>query len=363
MTTTRNKAKSVSTVTRLHQHLGRHPQDARNRILLQPEQLDLLSLSSVRDLALSLLRSLPRLDVVVLNAGIGGFTGINWLSATWSMLTNFTQALTYPTYKLSAIGRTTPLQIYHDIHSPQPQSESKPHPLLAEVFCANVFGHYFLVHFLAPILTATPSSRIIWISSLEAYDWSFSTTDIQGLSSPTAYETSKRLTDILALTSSLTSTRPYVSRFLSLPQTPVTPPPKMYLAHPGICATSIMPLPLIFQYMMILVTYVARWVGSPWHTIHPYTGARAPVWLALSSQEELDATETADAATMGKTKWGSGTDRTGKESVRRTEVDGYGFAGEGTESREAFEELGRDCWTQMEELREEWEARLWGGAD
>lgn len=352
----------MSTITRLYQHLARHPRDARNRIYFQPEQLDLVSLSSIRTLAQSLLRSIPRLDAILLNAGIGGFTGINWLSAIWGILTNFTHALTYPNFKLSAVGLTAPLQIYSNGHLSQPQSESKPHPPLAEVFCANVFGHYLLAHFLAPILSATPASRLIWISSIEAFASAFSVTDIQGLSSPTAYETSKRLTDILVLTSSQASTRPYVSRFLSQPQTRApSSPPKMYLSHPGICATSIFPQPLILQYIMILVTYIARWIGSPWHTVHPYKGACAPVWLALASQEELDAKEAATDAEIGKVKWGSSTNRAGNESIRRTEVDGYGLVGEESKGREAFEELGRDCWMQMEKLREDWEARIWGG--
>lgn len=358
--TTRDQKKSVSTITRLYRYLARHPRDARNRIYFQPEQLDLVSLSSVRNLAQSLLRSIPRLDAILLNAGIGGFTGINWLRATWDILTNFTQALTTPTYKLSAIGLTAPLQIFSNDHPHQPQSESKPHPPLAEVFCANVFGHYLLAHFLSPILSATPSSRIIWISSIEAHASAFSATDIQGLSSPTAYETSKRLTDILVLTSSLASTHLYVSRFLSQPQNPApSTPPKMYLAHPGICATSILPLPLILQYMMILIMSVARWIGSPWHTVRPYKGACAPVWLALGSQGELNAKEAVTNAELGKVKWGSSTDRGGNESIRQTEVEGYGFAGEEIEGREAFDELGKDCWRQMEELREEWEARIW----
>lgn len=111
---------------------------------------------------------------------------------------------------------------------------------------------------------------------------------------------------------------------------------------------------------MILAMSVARWIGSPWHTVSPYKGACAPVWLALVSQGELDTKEAATNAGLGKVKWGSSTDRGGNESIRRTEVEGYGFAGEEIEGREAFDELGKDCWRQMEELREEWEARIWG---
>lgn len=96
------------------------------------------------------------------------------------------------------------------------------------------------------------------------------------------------------------------------------------------------------------------------------------MWLALASQEELDALE-AD----GQCKWGSGVGRGGRERVMMTEVDGWGVRGgvekldqmtlrgrrKGArdlteEERVEFEELGRDCWEQMEALRAEWEGRL-----
>lgn len=123
----------------------------------------------------------------------------------------------------------------------------------------------------------------------------------------------------------------------------------------------------------MLAFYVARWLGSPWHTISPYKGAVAPVWLALASQATLDGIEERD----GQGKWGSSTDMWGRERVMRTEVDGWGFGGTvGAESRfgkrgrrreakdltveerEKFEELGRQAWKEMEGLRVEWEERL-----
>lgn len=110
-----------------------------------------------------------------------------------------------------------------------------------------------------------------------------------------------------------------------------------------------------------------------------YKGACAPVWLALSARDEIDAaTDASDAsdagparerearqpgqrhqsgtvAAVGGVKWGSSTDRAGRERVRATPVDGAGDeAGE-------WEELGRSCWMQMEALREEWEGLIGGG--
>lgn len=107
-------------------------------------------------------------------------------------------------------------------------------------------------------------------------------------------------------------------------------------------------------------------------------------------------------ARRGKSKWGSATDVWGNERVERTEVDGWGLDGtlpedevqvvrarsgeEGEqeplleqqevvvrkrrkgrwrnsvdlteERRVEFEEVGRKCWSAMEELRVEWEERV-----
>lgn len=131
---------------------------------------------------------------------------------------------------------------------------------------------------------------------------------------------------------------------------------------------------------MIATMYVARWLESPWHTVHAYKGARAPVWLVLGQQEDIDAAEASEASaasvvsqsgtvsqtdiashpseTRRKTptpdplpqKWGSSTNRTGRERVRATLVEGRG--------QEGWEELGRECWMEMEALRNDWEARI-----
>ena len=118
---------------------------------------------------------------------------------------------------------------------------------------------------------------------------------------------------------------------------------------------------------MVLAFYIARWLGSPWHTITAYVGACAPVWLALALQDELDALDNDDGTgRQRKAKWGSSTDWAGRERVRRTEVEGLISSpdrdGRSSEKKEAmsqeFEELGRTCWMRMEALREEWESRL-----
>jgi 3-keto steroid reductase len=272
------------------------------------------------------------------------------------------------------------------------QTEKEEEPALGAVFCANVFGHYMLAHNVASLLKKAQSpngpGRVVWVSSIEGTIKHFDVEDIQGLQSKTPYESSKALTDVLALTSNLPSTAPWaVDSFLrSNDKTEETDKavaehtPTMYLSHPGICATSIIPLPLPLIWAMVAAFWIARMLGSPWHTLSTYTGAWAPVFLALSSQGALDAAESPyHQSGGGRVKWGSSANRFGVGSVSSTEVDGWGHGGVvGTaiveadrnrqrkrgavdltkEEKENFEELGRKCWKQMEELRIKWDAIL-----
>ena len=250
---------------------------------------------------------------------------------------------------------------------------------MGEVFCANVFGHYVFAQRLVPLLSRPASStlspgRIIWETSIEP-DWEcFSLDDFEAVKTSAAYESTKRLTDILAVTSSLPTSKPYVDKFLNQPSTTTTPP-KIYLVHPGIVQTTLFPLNAFMYFWYTVVLYVARWLGSPWHPITAYNGACAPAWLALQEQGWLDG------ALAERVKWGTSTDIWGECRVKKTEVDGWGWEGKVEEMLELkqqqklkgrksgvvdvteerlvrFKELGAKCWRRMEELRAEWEGRV-----
>lgn len=377
--TTRDQRKGDATIAKLELHLH---QVCRNhertlpgvsnvlqqRVHFRQERLDLLSLVSVQKLSKKLRETTPKLDVLICNAGIGGWTGINWPLAIFSVLTTWTKALTYPTYKISATGCVAKPQLSADKNIEEPP--------LGEVFCANFFGHYLLGHYLAPLLARHPKSedkrgRIIWVSSLEAYGHAFDVGDMQGILSELPYESSKRLGDIMAITSTLPSTSAVVDEYLgNLGSSEKTSEPRIYLSHPGICGTSIVTLPLILEYCMFAGLFLARWLGSQWHSVTVEKGAVAMVWLALAKQSTLDAME----ETEGVSKWGSATDFWGQERVERTEVAGWGWGGKlgeqkrkgrdpyaqdlSEESLEEFQETGRICWEEMEQLRIEWENRL-----
>lgn len=330
--TTRSAIKGAQTLSALTKHLVKVlPPDATKRIQLAHYQVDLSNLVSVEALAKALIRNYSRLDYVMLNAGMGAFLGIDWLGCFAALLKDWVYAVSYPMYKRQAVGWKT----------------TQPVPAGGEigtVFCGNVFGHYYLVHELMGLLSAG-KGRIIWTSSLEAYSWTLKTDDIEAIKASHSYESSKRLTDIISLTSELPATAPYADPFFRTPAgTEKSRRPRMYLTHPGVCATAIIPLNIILVYCMTCAFYIARWLGSPWHTINTYSGAKAAVWIAMATDEELDAKK------ADRIKWGSATDRYGGELVKAVEVEGEGS--------EEMEELGRDCWRQMEELRINWKKRL-----
>ncbi|KKA21733.1 3-ketosteroid reductase [Rasamsonia emersonii CBS 393.64] len=382
--TTRNSPQKIKdTYAHLRNHLARHDKgDSKNasqRVRLLSETVDLANLKSVRALSRRLNKNIPKLDAVILNAGIGGWSGLNWPLAVWCNLTDVVNATTWPVYKLSYVGMLTEKQTRLPEESP-----------LGAVFCANVFGHYMLAHNLMPLLrrSGQPNGpgRVIWISSVEATIKLFDVDDIQGLKSTKAYESSKSLMDLLALTSDLPSTAPWVNSFLSTSDSDQSaepchgPPPKIYVSHPGIFGTSIVPLPLPLFWGMIGAFFLARWLGSPWHTIWTYLAASAPVWLALSPQSVLDEAEAPYRQNGGGlVKWGSSCDRLGRDRPASTEVDGWGYGGVvggaileedarrrrkrgakdlTAEDKARFEELGRRCWQEMEQLRIEWEKLL-----
>ena len=326
----------------------------------------------------------PRLDVIALNAGIGGWTGVNWPITIMDVLLDVVDATTWPRFKVGPVGSVVKAQL----PSSEPdKGDGRQHdPPLGEVFCSNVFGHYLLAHELMPLLSRPASTgaqtggKIIWISSIEAQPHSFSVDDIQGLESKISYESSKRLTDLMALTSDLPSVKRISAPYYDSTKTLTGPAkskgrlvkPKMYTTHPGVFNSDILPLPGILMLLWKWVALVARWLGSPWHTSDPYKAAVAPVWMALAEQEVIDGLGGAAV------KWGSSTDFWGEERAKKTEVGGWGWDGtvatvvDGekrkgrhkhavdltAEARDEFEVLGGQCWKEMEELRSEWEGLM-----
>lgn len=346
--------------------------------MFRPESLELTSVLSIRALCTRLLRSaVPRLNAIILNAGISGAIGLNWPLALFMCTVDLVHATTWPTYKIAGVGWITGPQFPSHVLS-------SPESPLGEIFTANVLGHYFLAHGLMPLLRACPESRpgrVVWVSSIEPGAKQFNPDDLQGTQSRAPYEHTKRTTDLLALTARLPNTVASVAGFTACGpdrrygETPRSKP-TIHLAHPGICATAIVTIPWFMQIMQVMMAWIARWIGSPWHVISSYGGANAMVWLALAGEDEIHSKERG-----GLVKWGSAVGRWGGYRVRPTEVEGWGVRGDGEagvirrerldgwgrkrraeeakkEDIEEFVEQGMNVWKEMENLRKGWEERI-----
>lgn len=248
-----------------------------------------------------------------------------------------------------------------------------------------------LAHYLLPLLNRRPSddippARIIWASSLEATRIFLDTSDIQALKSNEPYESAKRLTDVIALATRYPSVQRIAEPFFRPDDPQVaqqqTVPPKMYTTHCGIVTSGLFPVPWFLMWAYDLGLLLCRLIGSPWHTLRGYTGAKAAVYITLEEQSALDE------AGIDRVKLGSCADRVGNDGIKLTEVEGYGFDGstftpeilkndtavgvyhktvgrrygvsENVSEKDLteFQELGAECWKQVEALRLEWEAIL-----
>jgi 3-keto steroid reductase len=250
-----------------------------------------------------------------------------------------------------------------------------------------------LVQWLMRLLRACPPEspgKIIWSTSIEADSHHYHPEDHQALKSDAAYEHTKRMGDLLALTAvnqpaTAKQVKEYTTPSPSLDSSrsrPVQSDPIFLLSHPGICTTTIISLFWIIHECYRLGIYLARWLGSPWANVTAYLGAASATWLALASPADIEAKriEALGDDGGGPCKWGSSVDRFGRSTVRVTDVSGWGLNGSGrpfrdkwwggslgrkTGSTDATEEdvadfiaQGAEVWNKMEALRRDWEARI-----
>ncbi|KAG4305033.1 hypothetical protein PORY_001708, partial [Pneumocystis oryctolagi] len=263
--TCRTKEKAQNTISRLKMHVPLR------ELKLYYELLDLSEMESVEAFCRSILLKYKKLDIIVFNAGIGGFIGIKWMDAIWDIFTNFMNAITYPSWKKQGISVKSKNQ-------------------LGLVFQVNVFSYIYIKERLSSLFL--PSSRLIWVSSLECQPSAFSIFDIQCFYGKLPYESSKRLMDIYHFAT-------YEKLFYS-----------QYLCHPGICRTNIMAehLNCFSTFFMIIIFYIARFLGSPWHTCTSVNGAYSIVYCATEQNVPCNI------------KWGSGINRWGRNVLRKSNV-------------------------------------------
>ncbi|KAI1177965.1 hypothetical protein F4777DRAFT_155059 [Nemania sp. FL0916] len=411
--TTRSKTKSCDTVLTLRKHIHHtahtseqlaaragpsyDPETVIARVHVLSLQVDLCDLRSIYAAADQLVNgrvsdptgvlgdvTIPRIDAALFNAGLGGWEGLNWLEFARQFFTlGLIQSTTYPSFK-KALPEAVVLNSQKLLGNDSPGSG--PPPELAEVFCANTFGHYVLAHELLPLLSRANASeapgRVVWTSSIDAGYHHLDFDDFQASKYMAPYESSKRITDLIALTADLPSVQKASASYFASSAAAGRPvPPRFYLSHPGIVCTPMFPLNWFLFFWYWVVMHVSRLCGSPWHTVSVYPGACATSWLALADQATLDGVGAQHI------KWGSSVTRTGHAAPKKTEVEGWGWEGRIedpaalkaddargplrktagrkwdaatlTKAQKAeFEVHGRRCWEELEKLRVAWNAAL-----
>ncbi|GAP87029.2 putative ERG27-3-keto sterol reductase [Rosellinia necatrix] len=410
--TTRSKTKSRDTVLALREllHQTAHtskqlqarfgpnydPQTIIARVHILSIQLDLCDIRSVYAAADQLIHgkvtdptgviddvTIPRIDAALFNAGLGGWEGLDWLGFASQIFTvGLVQSTTYPSFKKALPAAILDSQKLLGADVPKQGSP----PELAEVFCANIFGHYVLAHELLPLMSRANASeapaRVVWTSSIDAGHDHLDFDDFQASRYMAPYESSKRISDLISLTADLPSVQEASASYFEAPSMADKPVrPRFYVSHPGIVCTPMFPLNWFLYFWYWLTMHVSRLCGSPWHTVDIYPGACATSWLALADQLALDA--------LGAQyiKWGSSVTRTGRAAPKKTEVEGWGWEGriedaealrlddaDGSlrktigrkwdavtltkEQRTKFEADGRRCWEELERLRTAWDEAL-----
>ena len=282
---------------------------------------------------------IPRLDVVYLNAGIGGWDGVPYLEAVWGCIKNMPEAVTYwKWFNFPEKGvLVKPQSEYLSAEEKEKQvsvtekDKDDAEPPLGQIFCSNVFGHYLLTHELMPLLSVKRGrvdgdrGRVVFISTLEPHADDLPMDDLQGLKSKNPYYGSKRLTDLLGLSAKLPAVRSINSDFYQLKNYKLPPypyaekkeengtattngdtnandatdpedeqeiRPEFYVTQPGIVNTNISGMNPLMSFLMLMGFYLCRLLGSVWFPISAYPAAVAPVWVGLSPQALLDSMET-----------------------------------------------------------------------
>lgn len=283
--TSRTLANANQTIKQLYDY--NNNEIKRNGILdFDYSLIDFTDMISILSAVYELSKNHKCIDLLYLNAAQGVYQGINWLGACIECCSNPIKGVTYPTYKIQKIG-------------------VKSNDNLGLVFQANVFGPYYFIHKLIEfkLFENSIDPRIIWISSVMSKPSYLSLNDLQLLKSNESYEGSKRLIDLIHLAT-------YKNLLLNYNI-------KQYLTHPGILTSfSFFKFLNPFTYYgMLLLFYIARFLGSPWHNIHGWIAANAPIFVSLYANPEFD---------NQNLKYGSASRWNGDEYLKTDEVDPTG---------------------------------------
>lgn len=239
------------------------------------DQTDMVSvLAASRELT----NRFNHIDYIFFNSSHSQMGGIDYWQATKDFFTNPIRAFTVGTFKIQGPAR-------------------KSKDGMGATFEANVFAPWFLVQHIKPLLNN--GTRLIWISTSISLPEFFDKQDMGIENNEHSYEASKYELELL-----------HQATYKQLYKEGV----QSWLLQPGVFkSTTFVPTMNVFMYIAMLVMfYICRWAGSPYHCIYPELASNAPIWCALKADPEKDGLDI---------KYGSSTTRLGKEVLMRSKVD------------------------------------------
>ncbi|KAN0097810.1 hypothetical protein V8E55_002256 [Tylopilus felleus] len=272
-----------------------HAETFRKNLHIAIHTIDLADIQSMFRFADEIAQNYPYVSHLVCNAGLVCFTRILWRLAIHQILTDWISALTSPKFFLQRVGDTS-------------------QDGLGWVWQCNVFGHYALFRALEPMLakySAAPGARVVWISSHEASSEFYDPKDWQLIKSEHSYQCSKYQMNMLSL---------YLDREAVRGQLDDTPAIRHFISYPGVAGTNIATAMLgTFTSLCMFATfYIARFLGSPNHTIDVLKAAISAVYVSLVGiASSANPKETLQPGTIYISK----TNRWGREYVGTTRLD------------------------------------------
>eukprot|EP00741_Cyanophora_paradoxa_P023100 tig00021537_g22310.t1 len=141
-----------------------------------------------------------------------------------------------------------------------------------QVFATNLLGHHMLIEELEDALAAARPGRVVWVSSRTSSRRHFSWEDLQHLSGPDAYGTSKFLCDTVskALNERLRARDVYV-----------------FTACPGFVFSGLTEHMIYFRSLLFWGTWLLSWVFSLLR-VSPHAGAEVLHWFWRQDPRTLD---------------------------------------------------------------------------
>ncbi|TRM68592.1 hypothetical protein BD626DRAFT_482223 [Schizophyllum amplum] len=282
--------------------------DFKEELKVDIVDLDLGSLKSVFTLARVLRERYPYISHLILNAGVASFRSIDYLAVARQLFTRGPlDVVTHPDFNIENVGETSA-------------------DGLGWVWQCNVFGHYVLARLLEPLLLSPAypdDARVIWTSSGEGNPARYDPDDWQLTKTQRSYASSKYQIQLVAGALDRKSLEAGGSKRA-----------RHLVSDPGVCYTRVAAAltNIVLETIQYWLYFVARFFGSPVHTITAYRASIANVHLALVSLAYLTFWKPSEDQEGGKGLVSQGyhplifharTGRWGDELVGPTEVQGW----------------------------------------